>query len=126
MPLNKGTYGELGRGYRMKPTIYEKVHTTQSLINRITVLNDIPRERARQEYLHPAELELSDMFLALSEEIGEVSQALQVYYKLPGTKHTDKDDLYEELIQVSALAVRMAEKVLREGEDKKQILSLSE
>lgn len=79
---------------------------------RSKVINDIHQERNRQEQLHPTELELSLQYIVLNEEVGEVAQALQSHYGLPSTKLTDKHDLYKELIEVAAVAVRMAEQVI--------------
>lgn len=89
----------------MNLPVYKKVHSSQSMVNRIKVLNDIPRERARQEHLHPEELPIVDRYITLGEEMGEVATAIQ---------NGDLENLYDELIQVSALAARMAEQVLRE------------
>lgn len=67
------------------------------------VLNDVKRERMRQDALHPQELNISDRFVVLGEEVGEVARAIQ---------NNDPDNLYDELIQVSAESVRMAEQIL--------------
>jgi NTP pyrophosphatase (non-canonical NTP hydrolase) len=67
------------------------------------VLNDVKRERMRQDALHPQELSISDRFVVLGEEVGEVARAIQ---------NNDPDNLYDELIQVSAESVRMAEQIL--------------
>lgn len=75
------------------------------------VLVDLLKERQRQNRLHPYELDLPFMFTVLSEEVGEVAEALQAHYKIPGVKDTDKDNLYQELIEVAAVAVRMAERL---------------
>lgn len=86
--------------------------TAQKLNIRVQVLNDIPKERERQERLHPQILDLPMMFVVLNEEVGEVAEALQAQYDLPGTKRSDKQNLYQELIEVAAVATRMAERVL--------------
>lgn len=83
----------------------------------IRVLRDLLKERNRQEKIHPHKLKTSDMYFVLLEEIGEVAEALQHSLGLPGTKHEDKDDLYEELIQVAAVAVRMANQVIQKQND---------
>ncbi|MDC3412550.1 hypothetical protein [Terrihalobacillus insolitus] len=83
-----------------------------SIKNRLIVLEDIAKERIRQEELHPEDLDLLMQLVVLNEEVGELSQALQAHYKLPGSKRSDKSDLYEEAIHVSASAARFAEKVL--------------
>jgi NTP pyrophosphatase (non-canonical NTP hydrolase) len=67
------------------------------------VLNDVKRERMRQDAIHPQELSISDRFVVLGEEVGEVARAIQ---------NNDPDNLYDELIQVAAESVRMAEQIL--------------
>jgi NTP pyrophosphatase (non-canonical NTP hydrolase) len=67
------------------------------------VLNDVKRERMRQDALHPQELSISNRFVVLGEEVGEVARAIQ---------NNDPDNLYDELIQVAAESVRMAEQIL--------------
>ncbi|MBB6446489.1 hypothetical protein [Bacillus benzoevorans] len=69
------------------------------------VLVDVGMERARQDRIHPDTLSLLERFPVLVEEVGEVGTALQ-------TKN--KANLYEELVQVAAEAVRMAEQVAEE------------
>lgn len=73
------------------------------------VILDIEKERSYQKSKHPEDLSLIHDFIILSEEVGEVAQALQ--YEETWSKETDKSNLYEELIQVAAVAVKMAEKV---------------
>lgn len=82
-------------------------------LGRLTeVLNDILQERERQGRLHGNQnTDYPMMYAILSEEVGEVAQALQVHYGVPGTKKTDKADLYTELIQVAAYAAKFAEQV---------------
>src|SRR5690625_7367420 len=75
----------------------------QSLKNRTKILNDIHQERSRQDHLHQEEKTMSERYVTLGEEIGKVSTAIQ---------NNDKENLYEELIQVAAVAVRMAEQVI--------------
>lgn len=77
----------------------------QSLKDRTKIINDIHQERSRQDYLHPDKLSISDRYVTLGEEMGEVSTAIQ---------NDDKENLYQELIQVAAVAVRMAEQVIKE------------
>ncbi|MEK3887473.1 hypothetical protein [Bacillus sp. FSL K6-3431] len=50
--------------------------------------------------------------MILMEEVGEVAQAMQKGKKW--SKDSDQDNLYEELIQVAAVAVAIAEQVLEE------------
>lgn len=52
----------------------------------------------------------------LMEEVGEVAQAVNALTVPAASKATDADDLYNELIQVAAVAAAIAEQVL---EDKK-------
>jgi len=52
----------------------------------------------------------------LMEEVGEVAQAVNALTVPAASKDTDADDLYNELIQVAAVAAAIAEQVL---EDKK-------
>ncbi|MCA4157671.1 MazG-like family protein [Priestia megaterium] len=47
----------------------------------------------------------------LAEEFGEVAQAMQGSLGLTSIKETDADNLYEELIQVAAVASAIAEQV---------------
>lgn len=94
---------------------------TEKLIKlegRTKVINDIHQERSRQEYLHPEEYSLPNLFIALGEEFGEVAEALQANLRLPGVKATDKQDLYKELIEVAAVAVRMAEQAIPDEKEK--------
>lgn len=71
-----------------------------------SILLDIAQERRRQEIIHPDTLDTLMMLAVLVEEIGEIGTALQ---------NDDKENLYEELIQASAVCVRMAERVKRDG-----------
>ncbi|MBT2722288.1 MazG-like family protein [Bacillus sp. ISL-46] len=52
----------------------------------------------------------------LGEEFGEVCQAINKIHFPKGTKPTDADNLYEELIHVAAVASAIAEQVLEERE----------
>lgn len=81
------------------------------------VSNDVMDERFRQIRLY-GEQQLSDgEFLAvLVEEVGEVAQSLQV--GSDASKPTDASNTYEELIQVSAVAQKWAEKILKESQQK--------
>lgn len=72
---------------------------------KLLVLSDVNAERYRQEEIHPEILTVPERFQTLVEEIGEVATALQ---------NRDSQNLYEELIQVAASAVRMAEQVAEE------------
>lgn len=80
--------------------------TDQGLFIRTKILNDINDERNRQDILHPQNLNLDKRYVTLGEEFGEVGTALL---------NDDKENLYEELIQVAAVCVRMAEQVLKDG-----------
>lgn len=52
----------------------------------------------------------------LTEEFGEVGQAINRIHFPDGAKPTDADDLYKELIHVAAVASAMAEQLLEERE----------
>lgn len=77
------------------------------------VLAHVEQERINQIVKHPEEQAIAEMFIVLVEEVGEVAQALQSGQTW--AKLTDKQDLYRELIQVAAVACKMAEKVRRHG-----------
>ena len=72
--------------------------------DRLQILIDIFIERERQNKFHPEKLSLPMRFVTISEELGEVAEALQ-----------DKDmkSVYRELIETAASCVRMAEEVLK-------------
>lgn len=69
------------------------------------VLHDVKRERMRQDRIHPQELTISQRYVVLGEEFGEVARAIQ---------NNDPDNLYDELVQVAAESIRMAEQILEE------------
>jgi len=77
---------------------------------RIQVLYDINTERDRQDKLWGVQRHnMGDWLKILIEEVGEVAQAMQigdVCYK-----KSDANDLYKELIQVSAVSAAIAEQV---------------
>lgn len=79
------------------------------------VLQDVATERSRQlAKWGEQEHDHGTWLMILTEEVGEVAQAMQ---KEKGWgKPTDSDDLYKELIHVAAVAVSIAEQVSR-GED---------
>ena len=56
---------------------------------------------------------MAEWLVILIEEIGEVAQAMQK--KSFSSKETDADNLYEELIQVAAVASAIAEQVNERG-----------
>jgi NTP pyrophosphatase (non-canonical NTP hydrolase) len=89
-------------------------HTAKGFSNRVKVLNDIPKERHRQDAIHAPTDDVNMMFIILLEEVGEVAQALQALHRLSSVKSSDKTDVYKELIQVAAVATKMAEKVLND------------
>jgi len=81
---------------------------------RIQVLSDINTERNRQDKLWGAQRhKMGDWLKILIEEVGEVAQAMQK--KSFASKETDADNLYEELIQVAAVASAIAEQVNERG-----------
>lgn len=70
---------------------------------RTKIINDINKERSRQDYLHPSKLPLAMRFVTIMEESGEVAEALQ---------DKNMEAVYRELIEMASCAVRMAEEVL--------------
>jgi NTP pyrophosphatase (non-canonical NTP hydrolase) len=58
--------------------------------------------------------DLGKWLAILAEEFGEVAQAMQPMMGLTSVKDTDKDDLFEELIQVAAVAAAIAEQIKEE------------
>lgn len=76
-------------------------------------LADVNKERNRQNAKWGLQRHNYGTWLAiLGEEFGEVCQAMQS--GMVSQKNTDADDLYEELIQVAAVAVAIAEQVAEE------------
>jgi len=82
--------------------VYE---TATNLESRTKIINDINRERSRQDHLHPGKLPPAMRFITIMEESGEVAEALQ---------DNNMKAVYRELIDVAASCVRMAEEVLEE------------
>jgi len=80
-----------------------------------SVLVDVAAERLRQNVLWGRQRHPIGVWLAvLGEEFGEVAQAMQGHMNLASVKESDAGDLYEELIQLAAVAVAIAEQV-KEG-----------
>jgi NTP pyrophosphatase (non-canonical NTP hydrolase) len=78
----------------------------------LAVNNDVLKERRRQNELWGIQRRPLGQWLAiLAEEFGEVAQAMQPLMGIASTKETDADDLYEELIQLAAVASAVAEHV---------------
>lgn len=76
------------------------------------VLRDISHERNRQNDMWGLQRHDYGKWLAiLTEEVGEVSQAMQGHLGLVSTKASDADNLYDELIHVAAVATAIAEQV---------------
>lgn len=71
---------------------------------KLAVLSDVNQERYRQEEIHPEKLSLHERFATLVEEVGEIAKALQ---------NDDLENLYEEVVQSAASAVRMGEDIAR-------------
>lgn len=85
----------------------------KKLRTRTDVINDINCERDRQNYKWGEQHHDYNTWLTiLVEEVGEVSQAIQANRRWG--KDGDKQNLYEELIQVSAVAAAVAEQVLKD------------
>ena len=81
---------------------------------RMNVLTDIDNERSRQDEKWGVQRHNNGTWLQiLIEEVGEVAQAMQKH-KGWG-KDTDANNLYTELIHVSAVAAAIAEQVYEES-----------
>lgn len=77
------------------------------------VNEDVLDERYRQNHKWGLQRHEHGKWLAiLTEEVGEVAQAMQKDWGWG--KPTDQDDLYTELIHVAAVASAIAEQVLEE------------
>ncbi|MFS0822148.1 MazG-like family protein [Bacillus sp. 1P02SD] len=77
------------------------------------VINDVALERLRQNSKWGKQRhDLGTWLQILIEEVGEVAQAMQA--SKGWGKDTDAQDLYNELIQVSAVAVAIAEQIREE------------
>ncbi|MCY9017244.1 MazG-like family protein [Priestia megaterium] len=73
---------------------------------------DVLTERIKQNEKWGVQRHDMGKWLAiLAEEFGEAAQAMQGPLGLTSMKETDADDLYEELIQVAAVASAIAEQV---------------
>ncbi|MBB6452006.1 transcriptional regulator with XRE-family HTH domain [Salirhabdus euzebyi] len=85
-------------------------------INHLTkILNDIHRERIRQNQKWGIQRHDWGKWLGiLGEEYGEVCQAINRIYFPSDAKPTDAVNLYNELIQLSAVAASMAEQIKEE------------
>lgn len=76
------------------------------------VIYDVIIERERQDSKWGLQRHDWGKWLGiLGEEYGEVCQAINRIHFPTDAKTTDADDLYEELIQVAAVAVAIAEHV---------------
>ncbi|OIK13588.1 hypothetical protein BIV60_13815 [Bacillus sp. MUM 116] len=81
------------------------------------VLYDVEKERIRQlEKWNIQRHPLGFWLAILMEEVGEVAEAAQSYFRLVSSKDTDSHDLYKELIQVAAVASAVAEQIKEELE----------
>ena len=77
------------------------------------ILNDIRLERLSQDEKWGRQRHRYGVWLAiLGEEFGEVCEAMQI--GMQSEKKTDANNLYEELIQVAAVACAIAEQVKEE------------
>jgi len=84
----------------------------------VAVNDDVIQERVRQNVKWGHQRHHMGAWLAiLTEEVGEVSQAMQGRLGLTSMKDSDANDLYKELIQVAAVASAIAEQVKEELED---------
>ncbi len=79
------------------------------------VIQSVKRERERQNKLYGLQRHDINVWQGiLIEEVGEVAQAINGINLPKDAKETDSDNLYEELIQVAAVAVAIAEQILEE------------
>ena len=86
-------------------------------LERVTyeTLKDVEQERIRQNALWGKQRHDMGIWLSiLGEEFGEVCQAIQRHTGLVSSKITDAEHLYEELIQLAAVAVAIAEQAKEE------------
>jgi NTP pyrophosphatase (non-canonical NTP hydrolase) len=91
-----------------------KVNYTLEQI-RIQVLAAVNAERDRQNKLWGLQRHSLGKWLGiLTEEFGEVGQAINRIHFPDDAKPTDADDLYKELIHVAAVASAMAEQLKEE------------
>jgi NTP pyrophosphatase (non-canonical NTP hydrolase) len=105
-----------------KSTIFKikKGETWKHLRMMFKVLHDVEKERIRQVEKWKIQRHNPGKWLAiLMEEVGEVAQAAQKPLGLTTTKETDADDLYLELMHVSAVAAAWMEQIREERENKK-------
>ncbi|WP_332648834.1 hypothetical protein [Lysinibacillus sp. 54212] len=81
------------------------------------VNTDIQEERRRQNAKWGIQRHSYGEWLAiLGEEFGEVCQAINGIHFPEDSKPTDANNLYEELIQLAAVAAAIAEQVKEESE----------
>ncbi|QJT70428.1 hypothetical protein [Microcystis phage MaeS] len=81
----------------------------------VVVNEDVLKERVRQNKLWGHQRHNLGKWLGiLGEEFGEVCEAMQPLMGLTSVKETDASDLYEELIQLSAVASAIAEQIKEE------------
>ncbi|WP_083402245.1 HNH endonuclease [Bacillus sp. MUM 116] len=102
-----------------KSTIFKikKGETWKHLRGMFEVLYDVEKERIRQlEKWNIQRHPLGFWLAILMEEVGEVAEAAQSYFRLVSSKDTDSHDLYKELIQVAAVASAVAEQIKEELE----------
>jgi len=114
-----GGTGHRHNGYFQYPcncAVFETL-LPNTVTHLMTAVNgDVLRERVRQNEKWGCQRHHMGAWLAiLAEEFGEVSQAMQGRLGLTSMKDSDADDLYEELIQVAAVASAIAEQVKEEA-----------
>ena len=82
---------------------------------KMLVLSDINAERERQNEKWGIQRHSYNKWLGiLGEEYGEVCQAINRINFPDDAKETDADNLYEELIQLAAVAAEIAEQIREE------------
>ena len=85
---------------------------------RDVVIGSIERERVRQNELFGEQKhDYGTWLMILMEEVGEVAQAMQSREGFGWGKDSDASNLYDELVQVAAVAAAIAESILLEGEE---------
>lgn len=85
---------------------------------KLKVLKDVNAERIRQDNKWGFQRHPYGKWLGiLTEEFGEVGQAINRIHFPDDAKESDADDLYTELIHVAAVSVAIAEQLIEEREN---------
>ena len=78
-----------------------------------SILMEVEQERINQIINHNEDQSKTEMFINLTEGVGQIATTLQNYSYW--TKESVDSELYKILIQVAALSVKMAEGVKKDG-----------